>query len=124
MACTGHRDHCGTTMPKSCDRKARGRERGKHHPTIVRRNGTYSYTRNPTRSSFSRVGMTAQQTTQVTSRLARDEMGALENKAYVMIANFSEESLTIPISSILRVAEPVSEAWINEVNPGNIQKGQ
>ena len=58
----------------------------------------------------------------MTSPRTRDETAALENKAYVMITNFSEESLTIPKSTIIGVAEPVSEAWVNHINTGEIPK--
>ena len=58
----------------------------------------------------------------MTSPRARDEKVALENKANVMITNFSEESLTIPKPKIIGVAEPVSEAWVNQVNTGELTK--
>jgi len=62
--------------------------------------------------------MTAQQTSQVTSPCSRNETGAPENKVYVMLANFSEESRTILKSTIIGVAEQISEPWVNQVNAG------
>ena len=58
----------------------------------------------------------------MTSPRTRNETAALENKAYVMITNFSEESLTIPKSTIIGVAEQVSEAWVNHVNSEELTK--
>ena len=71
---------------------------------------------------LSRVGLTAQQTTKVTSQRTRNKTAARENGVYVMITNFSEESLTIAKSTVIGVPEQVSEAWVNHVNTGKLTK--
>ena len=42
--------------------------------------------------------------------------GAASDRALVLVANFSDEPLTIPKSTVLGVAESVLETWVNLVN--------
>ena len=46
------------------------------------------------------------------------ETGQSVNRAHVVVANFSEEPLTIPKSTVIGIAEPVSENMVNLVNSG------
>jgi len=70
-------------------------------------------------SVLTRVGtVTPQPPSQVTSRHGRVETGAAGNHAHVLVANFSDETLIIPKSTVTGIAEPVSEALANLVNSG------
>jgi len=111
-----------TAMPAHCDRKIRNRKRAKTPLNHMCRTGTYSHTRNPARpSSFtSRTDSAGDDTSDVTA--TRNEMAARENSVHVMITIFSEESLTVPKSTVIGVAEQVSEAWVNHVNTGELSK--
>jgi hypothetical protein len=50
--------------------------------------------------AFSRVQPSAHQSSQVTTR-SRHAISGSANKAYVMLANFTEEVLTIPKATVL-----------------------
>jgi hypothetical protein len=64
--------------------------------------------------------MNSREPTTVTSPNAHLESTASGNRAYVMLANISCEILTIPKSTVLGVAEDVSEALIDKINSGKI----
>jgi len=46
------------------------------------------------------------------------ETQAAVYRAHVLVANFSDDPLTIPKSTVIGVAEPVSETLVNLVNSG------
>jgi len=54
----------------------------------------------------------------VTSQTGCVESGQAVNRAHVVVANFSDEPLTIPKATVISVAEPVSENMVNLVNSG------
>jgi len=64
------------------------------------------------------VEMVTPQPSKVTSQTGCVEIGAAVNRAHVVVANFSDEPLTIPKCTVTGVAEPVSENLVNLVNSG------
>ena len=51
------------------------------------------------------------------SQSSHSETGAPSRCAYVMLANFSNETLVVPKATVLGVAEEVSETLVNKLNP-------
>jgi hypothetical protein len=62
-----------------------------------------------------RIEPSARQSSQMTSQASLNVIPRADH-AYVMLANFSTESLTIPKATVLGVAEEVSEALVDEKN--------
>ena len=62
-----------------------------------------------------RVNPSTRQSPQQISRCI-DTGKRVADSAYVMLANFSEETLTVPKHTVLGVAQPVSEVEIEEIN--------
>ena len=65
--------------------------------------------------ALSRVEHSAGQSVVMTSRHGCEVTGS-PNSAYVMIANFSGEELTLPKSTVIGLAEEVSEPLIDKIN--------
>jgi len=65
--------------------------------------------------ALSWVGHNAQRSCELTSQQDREVVGSADS-AYVMLANFSNEPLTIHKATILGVAEEASEALIDKIN--------
>jgi len=65
--------------------------------------------------ALSRVGHIVRQSRERTSQQDREVVRSADS-AYVMLANFSNEPMTIPKSTILGVAEEVSESLIDGIN--------
>ena len=59
-------------------------------------------------SALSWVGQSARQSRELTSQQDREVVGSADS-AYVMLAHFSKEPLTVPKTTILGVAEEASE---------------
>ena len=68
---------------------------------------------------LSRVGSMANEPSRVTSEHDHTVAGARNSCAYVMVANFNNEELTIPKATVLGVAEEISEALLDMINAGN-----
>ena len=67
---------------------------------------------------LTRVETVTPPSSKVTSQTECVETGQCVNRAHVVVANFSEEPLTIPNSTVTGAAEPVSENVVNLVNSG------
>ena len=67
---------------------------------------------------LTRVETVTPQSSKVTSQTGCVESGQAVNRAHVVVANFSDEPLTIPKATVISVAEPVSENMVNLVNSG------
>ena len=52
----------------------------------------------------------------VTSQDDRKPTESLHNCACVMVANFSDEALTIPKATVLGIAEGISESMVDKIN--------
>ena len=65
--------------------------------------------------TLTRVGMSAHPTFQVTSK-PDHALCESSNYAYVMLAIFSEEELTVTKSTILGVAEEISEPLVDKIS--------
>ena len=68
---------------------------------------------------LSRVEPKANEAFRVTSEHDRIAASTRNSCAYVMVANFSNEELTIPKATVLGVAEEVSEALVDRINAGD-----
>ena len=66
-------------------------------------------------SALTRVEQNACQAVQLTSRPSA-EVTRLRNNTYVMVANFSNQELTLPKATVLGVAEEASEPLIDKIN--------
>ena len=66
--------------------------------------------------SLTRVGSNDPESPRVTQRAYRAETQCPNASAYVLLANFSEETLTIPNATILGIAEEVPEQLIDKIN--------
>jgi len=66
-----------------------------------------------------RVETVTPPSSKVTSQTGCVEIGQTVNRAHVVVANFSEEPLTIPNSTVIGIAVPVSEKMVNLANSGN-----
>jgi hypothetical protein len=53
----------------------------------------------------------------VTSHHEQAENRSPNSCAYLIIANFSDEPLTVPKSTVLGIAEEMSEALVDKINP-------
>ena len=108
------------TVAPRCRQVATGRlmaEKGEKSPVIsVCRTRPYTDTEGSIHpcTHTSRNGHTATFRCDVTVRWRKK--GAAADRALVLVANFSDEPLTIPKSTVLGVAESVSETWANLVN--------
>ena len=67
--------------------------------------------------ALTRVNVSVGQSASVTSQREQAETRPPNSCAYVMIANFSDEPLTIPKSTVLGIAEEISETVVNKINP-------
>ena len=65
--------------------------------------------------TLSRVKPSTRQSSHLTQR-SDETVTRSANTAYVMLANFSEETLTVPKHTILGIAQQVSEELVNEIN--------
>ena len=66
--------------------------------------------------ALSRVSPNAPEPSRVKSRLSCSETGTTGRCACVMVANFSNEALTIPKATVLGVAEEISESLVDSIN--------
>jgi len=82
--------------------------------------------------ALTKVGTRERDSTQLTSPPEQANVDASANNVYVMLANFSQEKLTLPKATVLGLAEEVSEALIDRINiekpqgtgsPNSPQKG-
>ena len=69
--------------------------------------------------ALTRVGSSIHESPQSAPRADDAETGYADSHAYVLLTNFSKEILTVPKSTVLGVAEEVSEQLIDEVNPAS-----
>ena len=65
--------------------------------------------------ALTRVATSARPTFQVTSQRSQ-AVSSFTNGAYVMLANFTNEELTVPKATILGVAEELSESIVDKIN--------
>ena len=65
---------------------------------------------------LSRVESNAQVPSQVIFRRSHFETG-VPSCAYVLLANFSNETIVVPKATVLGVAEEISESLIDRINP-------
>jgi len=63
---------------------------------------------------LTRVEPRSDGSSQVMSRDGFDTVRTSDNRALVMVANFSKEELTIPKATVLRVAEEITEELVNK----------
>ena len=68
--------------------------------------------------TLSRVNASTRQSSQLTQR-SDATVTRSANTAYDMLANFSEETLTVPKRTVLGIAQQISEKTINEINREN-----
>jgi hypothetical protein len=66
--------------------------------------------------ALTRVGTATPRPSDAMSRSSGGKKEAASDRALVLVANFSDEPLTILKSTGLGVAESVSETWVNLVN--------
>ena len=52
----------------------------------------------------------------MTSRYGHSSTGRLHSCAYIMLANFSDETLTVPKATVLGIAEGISENLVDKIN--------
>ena len=71
--------------------------------------------------AFSRVTSTAHEPSQVKSKF-RNETGAPSGRAYIMVANFTNEALTNPKTTVLGIDEEVSESLVDRINTDSDQQ--
>ena len=64
--------------------------------------------------TLSRVNPSTRQSSQLTQR-SDETVTRSANTAYVMLANFSKETLTVPKHTVLGIAQQISEKVINEI---------
>ena len=68
---------------------------------------------------LSRVGSRANEPSEVTSEDDHTVARERNSCTYVMVANFSNEELTIPKATVLGVTAEISEAIVDRINAGN-----
>jgi len=66
--------------------------------------------------ALTRVGTKERDSTQLTSPPKQANTDASASNVYVMLANFSQEELTLPKDTVLGLAEEVSETLIDQIN--------
>jgi hypothetical protein len=64
--------------------------------------------------ALTRVNLNAHQSSHVTSQHEHVETRSPNSCAYVMVANFSVESLITPRATVLGIAEEISESLVNK----------
>jgi len=67
---------------------------------------------------LTRVESVTPPSSKVKSQTGCVEIGQRVNRPHVLVANFSDEPLSIPKCTVIGVAEPVSENMVNLVNSG------
>ena len=67
---------------------------------------------------LSRVESSTHETSQATAQHIHTVTRAPASSAYVMLAKFSNEPLTIPKATVLGVAEGISESLVDRINAG------
>ena len=78
----------------------------------------YTYTGFLPARVVTRVETVTPQNSKVTSQTGFVEIGQTVYRAHVVVANFNDEPLTVPNSTVIGVAEPVSENVVNFMNSG------
>ena len=68
---------------------------------------------------LSRVGPSARKPSKATSPHSHAETRASSSYAYLMLANFSHESLTISKATVLGLAEAIAESIVDKINAGD-----
>ena len=71
---------------------------------------------------LSRVELRSNGSSQVTSRDSCDTVRTPDNRALVMVANFSKEEMIIPKATVLGVAEEIAEELVKKINAENKPK--
>ena len=66
--------------------------------------------------ALTRVGTGERDSTQLTSPPKQANTDAPASNVYVMLANFSQEELTLPKATVLGLAEEVSETLVDQIN--------
>jgi hypothetical protein len=65
----------------------------------------------------SRVSKINHRSPHVKNKADRAETELTGTRAYILVANFSNETLTLPQATVLGIAEPVGEDEIDKINP-------
>ena len=66
--------------------------------------------------ALTRVECSPSKTARMTSRDDQKAVRSRNTSAYVMLANFSDQTLTVPKSTVLGIAEEASEPLIDRIN--------
>ena len=66
--------------------------------------------------ALTRVECSPSKTARMTSRTDQKAVRSRNTSAYVMLANFSDQTLTVPKSTVLGIAEEASEPLIDRIN--------
>ena len=74
--------------------------------------------------ALTRVGTRERDSTQLTSPPKQANTDASASNVYVMLANFSQEELTLPKATVLGLAEEVSETLVDQINSESPTKPQ